>query len=140
MENDSAGMTGERSERVRVGGAGVDHDRLLEFQSESELLREEVKDPRVGQVTITAVEVSPDLAHAKVFFTDMRGREHAREGEEALARTAGFLRRELSHRLTLYSTPQLHFVYDDSIESGMRLSKLIDDAVAADRRDTPAKS
>ena len=52
----------------------------------------------------------------------------------ALARTAGFLRSELSHRLDLYSVPQLHFVYDDSIERGMRLSQLIDDAVAADKK------
>ncbi len=98
------------------------------------LLREEVKDPRVGQVTITSVEVSADLSHAKVFFTHLAGREHAAEAVQALQHTAGFLRSELSRRLQLYSVPQLHFVYDDSIEAGMRLSRLIDDAVAADRR------
>ena len=98
------------------------------------LLRTEVKDPRVGPVTITAVEVSPDLSHAKVFVTHMAGREHADEAIKALQRTAGFLRAALARRLTLYSVPQLHFAYDDSIETGMKLSQLIDDAVAADRK------
>ena len=98
----------------------------------AELLREHVKDPRVGRVTITAVEASPDLSHAKVFITHLAGAEHADEAVTALERTAGFLRSEL--RMQLYSVPQLHFVYDDSIESGMRMSQLIDDAVAADRK------
>jgi ribosome-binding factor A len=100
----------------------------------SQLLRDEVKDPRVGRVTITGVEVTSDLSHAKVFFSHLAGREHADEAVQALQRTAGFLRSELSHRLGLYSVPQLHFAYDDSIESGMRLAQLIDDAVAADRK------
>jgi ribosome-binding factor A len=106
-----------------------------EIQRElSQLLREEVKDPRVGRVTITAVEVSPDLSHAKVFVTHLAGREHSDDAIAALQHTAGFLRSALSRRLQLYSVPQLHFAYDDSIESGMRLSQLIDDAVAADRK------
>jgi ribosome-binding factor A len=100
----------------------------------SQLLRDEVKDPRVGRVTITGVEVTSDLSHAKVFFSHLAGREHADEAVQALQRTAGFLRSELSHRLGLYSVPQLHFTYDDSIESGMRMAQLIDDAVAADRK------
>jgi ribosome-binding factor A len=100
------------------------------------LLRDEVKDPRVGRITVTTVEVSADLSHAKVYFTHLAGREHAEEAVQALQHTAGFLRSALSHRLQLYSVPQLHFAYDDSIESGMRLSQLIDDAVAADRKPT----
>jgi len=98
------------------------------------MVRDEVKDPRVGRVTITAVDVSPDLSHAKVFITDLAGHEHAQESVRALQRTAGFLRTELAHRMKLYSVPQLHFAYDDSIESGIRLSKLIDDAVASDHK------
>lgn len=106
-----------------------------EIQRElAQLLREEVKDPRVGRVTVTAVEVSPDLSHAKIFVTHLAGREHGDEAVAALQHTAGFLRTALSRRLQLYSVPQLHFAYDDSIESGMRLSQLIDDAVAADRK------
>ena len=100
----------------------------------AQLLRDEVKDPRVGRVTITAVEVSADLSHAKIFVTHLAGREHANAAMEALQHTAGFLRTELSHRMQLYTVPQLHFAYDDSIESGMRLSQLIDAAVAADRK------
>jgi len=98
------------------------------------LLREEVKDPRVGRVTVTHVEVTSDLSHAKVLVTDLSGREHAAETVAALGRTAGFLRSELAHRLSTYSVPQLTFVYDDSIESGLALSRLIDQAVAEDRK------
>ena len=106
-----------------------------EIQKElADLLRNEVKDPRVGQVTVTSVEVSPDLSHAKVSFTHLAGREHGDEAVKALSRTAGFLRSQLSHRLSLYSVPELHFLYDDSIEQGMKLSRLIDDAVAADKK------
>jgi ribosome-binding factor A len=100
----------------------------------AELLRLHVKDPRIGMVTITAVEVSPDLSHAKIFFTHLAGAEQSATAVEALQRTAGYLRSELAHRLKLYSVPQLHFAYDDSIESGLKLSKLIDDALADDRK------
>jgi ribosome-binding factor A len=99
-----------------------------------ELLRLHVKDPRIGMVTVTSVEVSPDLSHAKIFFTHLAGKENAAAAVAALQHSAGYLRTELAHRFTLYSVPQLHFVYDDSIESGLRLSKLIDDAVAEDRK------
>ena len=100
----------------------------------ADLIVNEVKDPRVGRVTITGVDVAADLAHATVRFSHLAGKEHAAEIVTALQRAAGFLRSALSHRLDLYSVPQLHFAYDDSIESGMRLSQLIDDAVAADKK------
>ncbi|MCC6867529.1 MAG: 30S ribosome-binding factor RbfA [Burkholderiales bacterium] len=100
----------------------------------ADLLRNEVKDPRVGPVTVTRVEVSADLSHATVQVTHLAGRERAGEAVDALQRTAGFLRSQLAHRLDLYSVPQLHFAYDDSIEAGMKLAQLIDDAVAADRK------
>lgn len=106
-----------------------------EIQHElAELLRTEVKDPRVGMVTVTHVEVSADMAHAKVYFTALTGREHGEAAEAALTRTGGFLRSRLSQRLKLFTVPQLTFVYDESIESGMRLSRLIDEAVADDRK------
>jgi len=100
----------------------------------AELLRQQVKDPRIGMVTVTAVDVSPDLSHAKIFVTHLGGTEQAATVVAALQHTAGYLRTELSHRLKLYSVPELRFTYDDSIESGLRLSKLIDDAVADDRK------
>ncbi len=103
-------------------------------QELADLLRTEVKDPRVGMVTVTHVEVSADVAHAKVYFTALTGREHGDAATAALTRTAGFLRSQLSQRLKLFTVPQLHFVYDDSIESGMQLSQLIDEAVADDRK------
>ena len=66
-----------------------------------QILREQVKDPRVGPITVTAVEVSPDLSHAKIYFSQLAGREHAKEAVEALQHAAGYVRRELSHRLRL---------------------------------------
>ncbi|HTS24080.1 MAG TPA: 30S ribosome-binding factor RbfA [Casimicrobiaceae bacterium] len=100
----------------------------------AELLRLHVKDPRIGMVTITAVDVSPDLQNAKVFFTHLPGAARAAEAVEALQHSAGYLRRELAHRLKLYTVPQLYFAYDDSIESGLRISKLIDEAVSDDHK------
>jgi len=100
----------------------------------ADLLAHAVKDPRVGAITVTFVEVTADLSHATVHVTHLAGREHAAEALEALSRIAGFLRSELAQRFGLYSVPQLHFAYDDSIESGLRLSQLIDDAVAADKK------
>lgn len=97
------------------------------------LLRDEVKDPRVALVTLTDAELSPDLAHAKVFFTTLgpQGADVAREG---LQHAAPFLRSLLGKRLKLRSTPDLHFTLDTSIEAGVRLSRLIDEAVESDRR------
>ena len=103
-------------------------------QDLADLLRTEVKDPRVGMVTVTRVDVSADMAHAKVYFTALTGREHGDAAAAALARTAGFLRSQLSQRLKVFTVPQLHFIYDDSIETGMRLSQLIDEAIADDRK------
>ncbi len=98
----------------------------------ADLIRLEVKDPRVGMVTLTEVEVSRDLSHAKVYFTLLGDAERLAETAEGLARAAGFLRRELSHRLQLRIVPELHFAHDASVERGMQLSQLIDRAVAAD--------
>jgi ribosome-binding factor A len=76
--------------------------------------------------------MSGDLSHATVRFSSLAGKDTAKDAAASLSRTAGFLRSELSRRLNLYSVPQLKFVYDDSIESGIRMSKLIDEAVASD--------
>ena len=100
----------------------------------SDLLLREVQDPRIKLVSLTSVEVTPDMRRAIVRVSAL-GDEAQRLGAlEALRHARGFLRTELSHRLNLYSVPQLHFAYDDSIESGMRLSKLIDEAVAGDHK------
>jgi ribosome-binding factor A len=94
----------------------------------SELLRLEVRDPRVGMLTITSVDVSPDLSHAKVFFTILN-KDHLQGTLQGLQRAAGFLRSQLAHRMKLYTTPELRFVYDESVERGDRLSRLIDSVV-----------
>lgn len=95
----------------------------------AELIRLRVKDPRVGSmVTLTGVEVTRDYAHAKVFFTTMQGEAQATQSTQSLQHAAGFLRSELSHRVQLRTVPQLHFVYDTSVERGVQLSKLIEEA------------
>lgn len=91
----------------------------------SDLLRRELRDPRVGMVTITGVDVSPDLSHAKVFYTTLEA-GHVPDAQEGLARAAGFLRSQLARRIKLYTTPELRFVYDESVERGDRLSRLIE--------------
>ena len=100
----------------------------------ADLLANEVKDPRVGPITVTGVDVTSDLSHATVRFTHLAGKDTAQAPADALARAAGFLRSELARRLNLYSVPQLHFAYDESIESGIRISQLIDEAIAEDRK------
>lgn len=99
------------------------------------LIRTEVKDPRVGMVTVSAVEVTRDLAHAKVFITVLGDEDARRDSLTALNKAAGFLRHELGQRMLTRTVPQLRFVYDESIERGSRLSALIDAAVASDRHD-----
>lgn len=94
----------------------------------SELIRLEVRDPRVGMLTITSVDVSPDLSHAKVFITLLQ-KEKLEDTLQGLQRAAGFLRSQLAHRMKLYTTPELRFAYDESVERGDHLSRLIDRAV-----------
>lgn len=107
-------------------------DRIAEqIQRElAQLIRLEVKDPRVHMVTITGVEVTRDYAHAKVFYTTLEG--CSSELQKGLERTSGFLRSKLASSMKLRITPQLHFVYDASIEHGSHLSQLIDKAIASD--------
>ncbi len=96
----------------------------------AELIRGELKDPRVGMVSITDVEVTADYAHAKIFFSTLSGSEHIESVMEGLQQASGFLRRELGKRIRIHTTPQLHFVFDQSLERGADLTKLIQKAVA----------
>ncbi len=100
----------------------------------AELIRTELKDPRVGMVSITDVEVTSDYAHAKVFFSTLAGSEHLDEVMTGLQKASGFLRRELGKRITIHTTPQLKFVFDQSLERGADLSKLIQQAVEISER------
>jgi ribosome-binding factor A len=99
----------------------------------AKMIQFEVKDPRVGFVSLTDVELTPDYAHAKVFFTSLRGQAEAEGALIGLRSASGFLRRELGRRVRIHTTPELHFVYDASIEHGSMLSALIDKAVAENR-------
>jgi ribosome-binding factor A len=100
----------------------------------SDIIRLELKDPRVGMITLTDVEVSVDQSHAKVFFTVLGEPERIADATEGLQHAAGFLRSQLAHRMKLRLVPQLTFKYDESVERGMRLSQLIDAAVADDAK------
>lgn len=101
----------------------------------AELLRQ-VKDPRVAHllplVTVTDIELTPDYAHAKVFYTSLAEASRAEDIARGLAKAAGFLRRELGRRLHIHQIPELHFVFDASVERGSHLSQLIDAAVKSD--------
>lgn len=95
------------------------------------LLRTEVKDPRISAlVTITAVDVSPDLKQARVFVTLLGDDQACTATLEALNQSAPFLRHALSARMALRSVPALKFVYDASVERGARVARLIDAAMA----------
>jgi ribosome-binding factor A len=91
----------------------------------SDLLRTRVKDPRVGFVSITHVEVSGDYRYAKVFVSVMGDKDEQTSTMKAMKHATGFLRRELASRLDLRYTPEIEFKLDRSIEEGSRILELI---------------
>lgn len=105
-------------------------------QELARLLQAEVRDPRLGMVSVNEVEVSRDLAHAKVFVTFMErdSEQEAKDVLEVLNHAAGFLRTQVSKDARMRTVPRLHFVYDASVARGRRLSDLIDRAVAEDEK------
>ena len=99
-----------------------------EVQRELSNIIRELKDPRVGIMTsVTAVEVTPDLKYCKAYISVLGDDETKAETLAGLKSAAGFIRRELARTVNLRNTPELKFVMDESIEYGMRMSKLIDD-------------
>jgi ribosome-binding factor A len=99
------------------------------------LIQREVRDPRVGMVSITGVNVSRDLGHARVYYTSLESdsSEEAAETTEALNRAAGFMRSALSRDSSMRSVPQLRFYFDSSVGRGRDLEDLIRRAADADR-------
>ncbi len=95
----------------------------------AELVVRQVKDPRVGNVTITAVDLAPDMSHARVFFVPFAAHEPPAEVQAGLERASGFLRGELGRRLRLRHAPRLEFRFDETLDQAQRLSSLIDSAV-----------
>jgi ribosome-binding factor A len=98
-----------------------------------ELIARELKDPRVGMVTINAVEVTPDYAHAKVFFSLLNG--NPEETLAGLTAAAGFLRAGLFKRLHIHTVPTLHFVFDRTTERAADMNALISKAIASRSKD-----
>jgi ribosome-binding factor A len=99
----------------------------------STLVSREVRDPRVGNVTFTAVNVAPDMSTARVFFVPFGDKHTPAEVAEGLNRASGFLRGELGRALQLRHAPKLEFRYDEQIENADKLTRLIDGAVKSDQ-------
>ncbi|MDR5899350.1 30S ribosome-binding factor RbfA [Halomonas vilamensis] len=99
------------------------------------LIQREVKDPRLGMVTVSGVEVSRDLGYADVYITLLGEQtpERIKENLQVLKRAAGFLRSQIAKRVKLRHVPELRFHYDESVVRGQQLSSLIEEAVASDR-------
>ena len=100
----------------------------------SMLVAREVRDPRVGNITLTSVTVAPDMSSARVFFVPFGGKHTPEQVGEGLSRASGFLRGEVGRALQLRHAPKLEFVYDRQIETADRLTRLIDGAVKSDQR------
>ena len=102
----------------------------MEVQRElSEIIRTEIKDPRVNgaMTSVVAVEVTPDLKYCKAYISVLGDEERAKDALTGLKSAVGYIRRELAHRVNLRNTPEIRFVMDQSIEYGVHMSKLIDD-------------
>jgi ribosome-binding factor A len=98
----------------------------------SEVIARGVKDPRVGNVTITAVVVAADMGTARVYFTPFASAERHEEVRVGLTHAGGFLRGEVGRRLRLRHAPRLEFIFDDTADKAARLTGLIDRAVKGD--------
>jgi ribosome-binding factor A len=105
----------------------------------AELVARSVKDPRVGNVTITAVTLLPDLSLARVYFVPFAGKQSPEDVRVGLTRAGGFLRGEAGRRLGLRHAPRLEFVFDEQLERAQKLTDLIDTAVRndSDRSNAP---
>lgn len=99
----------------------------------SDIIRNEVKDPRIPVMTsVVEVRMSNDLSHAKAFLSVMADEKGKQDFKDAISGASGFIRRELAHRVNLRTAPEIQFIFDDSIEKGMELMKLIDETVRED--------
>jgi ribosome-binding factor A len=107
------------------------------------ILASGLKDPRIGMVTITEVQITPDYAHAKVFYTMLNDKKEAiKNTNDGLQAASGFIRNQLGKLLHIHTLPALHFVHDTSTSRGMEMSLLIDQANAtraADAEPDPVK-
>lgn len=123
-----------RGEQVKQKKAYKRTDRVGQNMLEllASLLISDVKDPRVANVQLTAVDVTADLRYAKVFYVLLDKREPDEDAQSGLERAAGFLRREIGDRLTMRYVPELRFEYDESVERGRRMDELLKNIDAAE--------
>jgi ribosome-binding factor A len=91
----------------------------------SQIILGDMRDPRVELVTVTHVKLTPDLRHAKIYVTSMGAEEQVRDSLSALNSASGFIRRELGAALRLRYTPELHFVYDEAVETAARIEQIL---------------
>jgi len=91
----------------------------------SDAITSEVKDPRVGFVTVTAVETSPDLRHARVYVSVLGDEPVRKRSMAGLQSAHGYLQKRVAHELRLKNTPTLDFLYDDSLDRGMRIAEIL---------------
>lgn len=113
-------------------------NRLAETLKEeiSQMIREELKDPRLGFTTVTDVEVADDLGHAKVFVSVLGDAQAGKDSLDALNRAAGFVRSEIGKRIRIRHVPEIVFKYDASLEKGAHISKLLREVeTSTDRND-----
>jgi ribosome-binding factor A len=109
----------------------------LLVQEISDIVRNEVRDPRVGFVTITDAQVTPDLRHARVFFSVLGETEKQAETATALNRAAGFIRSEFARRAQMRYVPDLRFEFDQAMEHGLRISQLLEQVRQDDEQAGP---
>lgn len=107
--------------KVRVGRVGEQIKKELSL-----IIQSELKDPRIGFITVTGVEVTNDLSQAKVYLSVLGSEEQKEETLKAIAKAKGFLRSELGRKISLRHTPELIFKFDSSIEYGSRIEKLLE--------------
>jgi ribosome-binding factor A len=102
----------------------------------SEIIALELKDPRVGMITLTEVQITADYAHAKVYYTTLTDDPAAIQNTlNGLRAASGYLRNQLGRRLSIHTLPELHFFHDNSTSRGMAMSRLIDEANATRAKD-----
>jgi ribosome-binding factor A len=112
----------------------------LLIEEVSDIVRREVKDPRIGFLTITGAEVSPDMRHARVFVTILGTAEEQAEGLKGLQSAARFIRREFGRRCDLRVTPQIEFRFDTAIQHGVRIFDLLEQIKREDTAPHPESS
>jgi len=115
--------------KVRVGRVSEQIKKEL-----SQIIQSELKDPRIGFITVTGVEVTNDLSQAKVYLSVLGSEEQKEESLKAIARGTGFIRSELGKRMRLRHTPELIFKFDASIEYGSRIESLLEQINRGERQ------